>query len=631
MFDFDNAEPAVGLGAFLDWLWGSVDGYAHVAYADPKKETDWNNRKAVWPKGRDKVIDFILSQDKLGMNVYVGPALFDIGKYDLNPGYGKENVLGSYVYWSEYDGTAPALGATETDATPTLVVGTGDGSEAVRMADTPQGRDNGIPPPSLRIQSGHEGHEHHYWKSETFITDKEALEKVNRSITYASIADTSGWDCNQVLRPPYTKNHKYADKPPVTVTYVADEAYLLEAFNKVPPVKELISRSIDTDALPSLEGILIKYAWDKETYEFFSREKIPEGERSTALMKLGYECAENGLDESEIYTVLQNADDRWGKYVGRADRKIRLLDIVNRALAKHPKSLISTTFEGLRNLDVNGNSIEIIQQAFDFINTEMAEQEWVIENFLERQGIGLVASAPGVGKTQLSLQLAYECALGGKFLQWNIPQPLKTLMFSLEMSPYAMHKFMTTQLASYPNFTEQQMINNNFAVANVGHSISIASEDNRKFVTDAIEKYRPDGVIFDSLGKLTNTKLDEEVSRKISNFLDEIKIRYGCFVWLIHHNRKSNSDNRHPTRLDDIFGSTYITANVSAAMSLYKPDPKSDIQVYVNKLRMADVPDPFTIKRGPNLLFSESGIIPQFEHIGGDKNAGDGRADSKRG
>lgn len=625
MFDYDNAEPAVGLGEFLDYIWGETDGYVYLVCSEPKTES-WEQKRAVWPKKRETVIDFILKQDQLGMNVYIAPAIFDIQKYDANPEYIKENVLGSNVYWSEYDGTAPplrALEATESDASPTSVVSASTASEAVRMADTPQGSDMGVPPASLRVQSGHDRHEHHYWKSETLITDMNMLEQVNRSITYATRADPSGWDCVQVLRPPYTKNHKYPDKPAVTVSYVTGNVYTAESFAKVPPVKEVISKSIDIESLPTVESIIVKYAWSEEDYTLFSKESEEEGHRSDALMRLGYIGAEKGLTDTEIYTLVENADSRWKKYVGRRDRKLRLLDIVNRARIKHPKSLEETTFAGLRGLlDTSGNRIEITQHLFDFVHTEIAAQEWVIKDFLEKQGIGLVASAPGVGKTQLSLQMAYNLALGKSFLRWPIPVPMRTLVFSLEMSPVAMHKFVTTQLYEYmnmENFSEVQMLNDNVILCNVGHSISVADADNRKFVTDEIEKYQPDGIIFDSLGKLTNSKLDEEVSRRISNFLDEIKIKYGCFVWLIHHNRKANSDNRHPTRLEDIFGSTYITANVSAAMSLYQPEPRADIQVYVNKLRLAELPDPFTIRRSEHLLFHEPNALPQLTD-GGEKN-----------
>jgi hypothetical protein len=196
------------------------------------------------------------------------------------------------------------------------------------------------------------------------------------------------------------------------------------------------------------------------------------------------------------------------------------------------------------------------------------------------------------------------------------------------MSEPSMHMFINTQLASYDeDFDKQVLLEQNCKIVQLGHSISIADADNRKFVEESIEKYQPDGIIFDSLGKLTNAKLDEEISRRISNFVDELKIKYGVFVWLIHHNRKSNSDNRRPTRLDDIFGSTYITANVSTAISLYQPTPQSrDIEVYFNKLRSAELPKPFIITRGEDLTFFEKGeIIAMFEDVGGEKNGRKGR------
>jgi hypothetical protein len=635
MFDYSNAEPAVGLGAFLDYIWGDINGYAYLVFSDPGKERNWVQKKATWPKEREKIVGAILDRDKLGQNVYIAPAIFDIEKYTANPGFVKENILGSNVYWSEYDGDAPslpALGATQSDVDPTSVVSDDSASQWLSVADTPGTEKTGVPPASLRVQSGYDGHEHHYWKSETFITDLKLLEEVNRSITYATVADTSGWDCTQVLRPPYTRNHKYKDKPAVTVSYASDVRYPSEAFVSVPKVQQVIGRSIDLNDLPTVESIVVKYAWSNDDYELFSRETIPEGQRSSALMNLGYVGAEMGMQDTELYAILQNADDRWKKYIHRTDRKWRLLDIVNRAFIKHPRPISETTFASLRGLkDVNGNGIEITQDIWTFKNTVMAEEDWVITDFLERQGIGLVASSPGVGKTQLSLQLAYACALGTPFLKWTPVKPIRIQIFSLEMSYAAMRMFTDIQLKSYEeDFDAIWALKNNCKISQIGHSLSIASEDNREFIGSEIEKYEPQGIIIDSLGKLTNSKLDEEVSRKISNFLDELKTKYDCFVWLIHHNRKSNSDNKRPTSLDDVFGSTYITANVSTALSLYQEVPQSpDITVYVNKIRSSAPIPPFRIHRGSDLQFSET--TPTFDTlIGGEKNDGNSAARPER-
>jgi hypothetical protein len=69
-----------------------------------------------------------------------------------------------------------------------------------------------VPTPTLRIQSSIPGHEHVYWKLSEFLDNPSLLEERNRSLAYLMHADTSGWDADQILRPPFTHNHK-RDKP----------------------------------------------------------------------------------------------------------------------------------------------------------------------------------------------------------------------------------------------------------------------------------------------------------------------------------------------------------------------------------------------------------------------------------
>jgi hypothetical protein len=100
-------------------------------------------------------------------------------------------VLGSWVLWVDFDGNAPAEWSKEPIEGQVFV-----------------------PPPSAIIQSSIPGHEHCYWRLDEFLTNTSKLEDRNRSLAYVLKADTSGWDRDQVLRPPHTINRK-RDKPVV--------------------------------------------------------------------------------------------------------------------------------------------------------------------------------------------------------------------------------------------------------------------------------------------------------------------------------------------------------------------------------------------------------------------------------
>src|SRR5690606_29582506 len=116
------------------------------------------------------VVRHILKNSALGYNVFYSPALYRATKPI------KENVMGSWFLWVDFDGNAP-LSWEELES------------------------DISIPKPSLIIQSSLPTHQHCYWQLDEFLTDIETLEDRNRALAYHLKADTSGWDADQILRP----------------------------------------------------------------------------------------------------------------------------------------------------------------------------------------------------------------------------------------------------------------------------------------------------------------------------------------------------------------------------------------------------------------------------------------------
>jgi len=105
-----------------------------------------------------------------------------------------------------------------------------------------------------------------------------------------------------------------------------------------------------------------------------------------------------GMLDNEIYSLLIDADNRWKKYVGRDDRKKRLLNIIDRARQKHPVGNDELTFRGLLESTGSHEEIEVntklIYGLQDFLDSEV-EVEWLIEDLLERGGFGMVAGKLG--------------------------------------------------------------------------------------------------------------------------------------------------------------------------------------------------------------------------------------------
>lgn len=173
------------LTEFFEYIWGTEPPLDKACFVYlPLKEDDgspqgnWTKFMFAWPRQKAAVVRHVLKYAaNPNVDVFYSPALFGAA----NPK--KENVIGSWVLWVDFDGNAP------TDWTD--------------LVD-----DLKVPEPTLVIQSSIPGHEHTYWKLSTFLDIPTTLEERNRSLAYALHADTSGWDADQILRPPFTINRK---------------------------------------------------------------------------------------------------------------------------------------------------------------------------------------------------------------------------------------------------------------------------------------------------------------------------------------------------------------------------------------------------------------------------------------
>jgi hypothetical protein len=78
-----------------------------------------------------------------------------------------------------------------------------------------------MPTPTAVVESS-PGREQFYWGLSCPVAP-ELGERLNQRLALVMGADRSGWDLTQLLRPPGTHNHKYADAPLVRVLELRDE------------------------------------------------------------------------------------------------------------------------------------------------------------------------------------------------------------------------------------------------------------------------------------------------------------------------------------------------------------------------------------------------------------------------
>jgi AAA domain len=561
------SSPQV-LEEFFSFMWGNETGFVYL----PTKSDggEWRKVMYPWPKSKDAVIQHVITASAAGKDIYFSPAIFN------EPRPVKENVKGSHVLWVDFDGSAPS------------------------EWNLP---DSGIiPTPSLRIQSSSETHQHVYWRLDHFTTDITFVEEKNRALAYSLNADTSGWDINQVLRPPETTNHKHGVV--VTVAEESSDRFPRDRFALLKAAKQLVNESLNLKSLVPVEDILAKYNWDQTTYELFRQPNLPDGQRSTSLVKLGYFGAEQGMTDEEIFSILVHADDRWGKYAKRDDRQKRLVDIINRARHKHPTPLTDIDFAGLKSETPVETDVRYVYSFKEFSEAEF-KINWLLPGLVIKQGVCVLAARGGVGKTQLSYQLACHAALKKQFLKFRTPdRGINSLMLSLEMGPISLRIFHDTISKGYDP-TELSELNERFKIAPVGEPVPLDKPHGRQFIETILEKHQPELVIVDSLSKLVIGDLkDDTLMRMIFNYLAVLRSRFGCAFWLIHHNRKATSDNKKPTDISDIYGSQYITSEPDTAFTMWRgPDQNDHIELFNVKNRLAPEYGVMRLRRTSTLNF----------------------------
>lgn len=566
------------LKEFLGLLFGEEPGFVYVATGNPKLDKEekeyWKQYFFEWPIQEQQILEF-LNKSAIELNTYIAPALFSA------PNAHKEFVKGSHVVWVDFDNIPNDL--------------------------------HGAPSPSMVVESSNTTNkkQHWYWRLESFNTDIKDIERLNRGLAYLLDADISGWDANQVLRPPTTRNHKYGIPQQVSLLSLTPYSINSSAFSGLPE-PPLVTTEFNVSDLQDVNLIIAGYSWTKQAFNLYR--SLPENlthieGRSGALMQLAYFGAEMGMEDVEIFTLLYHADERWRKFRGRPDRIRRLNDIIAKARIKHPlnKGILQAS-----QLQIFGFT--------DFLKTEI-KIEWVVPNFLETSGQVLLSAKPGIGKSRFTLAFFIHMALGKPFLHYEITKARKLIYFSLEMG-HAQLLYFLENMAQALTPDELKILQENLLVVPLGQALYLDKIAGQNLVEKTLAEHKPDGYCFDSLSRTTPETVNDEA--KIKGILDwdaAMRTNSKMFSWYIHHNRKATIGNKKPRTLDDVLGATVIAANTSAAYTLWSNDPQNKvIDVICVKQRLAEMERSYVISGTKELMYVERSVLndESFEVSAGD-------------
>jgi hypothetical protein len=173
--------------------------------------------------------------------------------------------------------------------------------------------------PSIVIESSPERYQALWLFSD--LEDPADAEDVSRRIAYAHIddgADKTGWDLTQLLRIPFTNNHKYrtdTGAPLVRVISTHDGTYSLEDFEGYPPVKQFAYAAIDIpdddvlEAIDDPETLLEnhKHRLMPIVWHLFAEPPDDEADWSKLLWQLEMMLFEGGMSREEAYVICEAA------------------------------------------------------------------------------------------------------------------------------------------------------------------------------------------------------------------------------------------------------------------------------------------------------------------------------------
>lgn len=541
-----SEAPQEGLklsNEFLDDLFGDHEGYVY----SPIKGDRWEQHFFEWPTEREALERHI--DDYTNRDVYISPVLFT--EKAIRP----DTFKGTNFLWTEFDGAVP--------------------KEAI--------------PPSLKVLSSVDGHEHWYWKLQSFVTDREYIERFTKNIAYAYGADLSVWDYQNVLRPPDTWNHKR--NRPVTLLSKSDVSYSLTDFMAVPTAPTSESVSVTLGTLPPKEAILAKYKWQPDTLDLLG--KVLTQDRSKALFRLACDAAETGCSNEEIYVLVEDRDRVWGKYVGRSDRQKQLENLISRARTKHAINVEIT------------HTVPEVYRFGDFMKTDI-KLRWVIEGLLPVAGSMVIFGTPGVGKSTFSLRLAVNICLGKEeFLVWPIKTKQRVLFVSLEMQHYELKEFFEDMAF---DLETQEALQQNFFIWPIGTAYPLDTPDQQIEFLKYLDLHKIDLVIIDSLSlSMYGSVKDDDDVKRLNSFLNEdVRRDRKCGYIFIHHPRKQGFEKRELGQ-DDSFGSQYINANAQTIVILQQKSGSPRLVVSVEKSRMKFGAGSYELERTPDRGFKLAG------------------------
>jgi putative DNA primase/helicase len=196
-----------------------------------------------------------------------------------------------------------------------------------------------------------------------------------------------------------------------------------------------------------------------------------------------------------------------------------------------------------------------------FLQEDIPVRETILGPWLPEQGLVLVYSVRGIGKTFFVLNVAYAVATGGKYLSWQAKQR-RTLFIDGEMPAWTMQ----ARLRSIVGANPPKDLDDWFRIATpdlCGRMPDIATKEGHAKIDPLLAS--GDFLVLDNLSTLCRSGVENEAESwlPVQSWLLELH-RRGVTVLFVHHAGKSGAQRGTSRKEDALDTVTHTEASCPA-------------------------------------------------------------------
>lgn len=197
-----------------------------------------------------------------------------------------------------------------------------------------------------------------------------------------------------------------------------------------------------------------------------------------------------------------------------------------------------------------------IWQLGNFLDNPPPEIPELVQNWARIGDLTLLVGMGGIGKTSISLPMAFSAAAGVEFIDYAVEEPMRVFYMDLEIGPYEMNDRLKT-LA--PNF-DLKLVRQNLYGACLSH-FSYLEPSHRAWLHEKLDEIQPKILFIDNHSRFYTGEPNSEADMKKSVIVPLFKImeEYNmAVVYLMHTGWKERERPRGTAAIFDAASTVVI-------------------------------------------------------------------------